>query len=264
MTEHPLAVVTGGSRGLGAAIAAELGARGVRIVLLDLTPPAEALPAGWRYLQVDVADRGAVAESLATITDDAGHPPDILVNNAGTHATGASADLPQADWQRVIDVNLTGAWNCSQVFGAAMVATGRGSIVNISSINASVGMPGRAAYSAAKAGLLGLTRVLAVEWAPMGVRVNAVQPGYLHTDLIEQAVAAGLYSWSQLRQRIPLGALGMPAQVATAVAFLVSSEASYITGQSLIIDGGYVSEGSVVPGVGASAFRPDTLTGHVD
>lgn len=262
MAELPLAVVTGGSRGLGAAIAAELGGRGARIVLLDLAAPAEALPTGWRYLPVDVADHADVAACLAAIMADAGQPPTILINNAGTHATGASADLPQAHWQRVIDVNLTGAWNCCQVFGAAMIAAGGGSIVNISSINASVGMPGRAAYSAAKAGLLGLTRVLAVEWAPMGVRVNAVQPGYLRTDLIEQAVAAGLYSWTQLRQRIPLGELGMPAQVATAVAFLASDEASYVTGQSLIIDGGYVSEGSVLPGAGASAFRPDTLTGR--
>jgi NAD(P)-dependent dehydrogenase (short-subunit alcohol dehydrogenase family) len=128
-----------------------------------------------------------------------------------------------------------------------MLEAGRGAIVNVASINALVGMPGRAAYCASKAGLLGLTRVLAVEWAGRGVRVNAVCPGYVRTPMVERAIAQGFYSGEALRDHTPAGRLAEPSEIAAAVAYLASNDASYLTGQALVVDGGYLTYGAPAP-----------------
>jgi NAD(P)-dependent dehydrogenase (short-subunit alcohol dehydrogenase family) len=139
-----------------------------------------------------------------------------------------------------------------------MLAQGRGSIVNVASINAEVGMPGRAAYCASKAGLVGLTRVLAVEWASRGVRVNAVEPGYVRTPMVENAIAQGLLAEQAMRDRTPLDRLAEPGEVARAVAFLASKDAAYVTGQALVIDGGYLAYGAPAPAsqIPATTYSP--------
>jgi 2-deoxy-D-gluconate 3-dehydrogenase len=254
-----LAFVTGGARGIGRAVADELVARGLEVVIGDL--PSSAVETGSiPQVAFDVSDYDSVEAAHAEIVGLFGRAPDVLVNNAGINVTGASADLPKDDWLRVVDVNLNGLWYVTQRFGRSMIESGRGSIVNISSINATLGMPGRASYAATKAAVLGLTKSLAVEWAPHHVRVNAIQPGYIMTDLVAQAMAAGFYSEDELSNRIPLNHVGETSDIASAVAFLASPDAAYITGHSLVVDGGYTILGSVK---GASTppaptFRPDS------
>jgi NAD(P)-dependent dehydrogenase (short-subunit alcohol dehydrogenase family) len=184
--------------------------------------------------------------------------PTVLVNNAGLNRIGPSEDLEEALFQEVVDVNLTGALRCCQVAGRRMLTEGRGSIVNIGSINAEVGMPGRAAYCASKAGLIGLTRVLAVEWASRGVRVNAVEPGYVRTPMVENAIAQGLLSEQAMRDRTPLDRLAEPGEIARTVVFLASKDAAYITGQTLAVDGGYLAYGAPGPAseIPTSTYSP--------
>ncbi len=190
-----VALVTGAAQGLGAAIALALAQAGATVAATDL--------AGAEY-DLDVRDSASVGRAVATVTERLG-PPTILVNNAGVNRIGPSESLEEERWAEVIDVNLTGAFRCSQAVAGAMLAAGRGAIVNVASISAQVGMPGRAAYCASKAGVVGLTRVLAVEWADRGVRVNAVAPGYVGTPMIDAAIEEGLLSATDLAGRIPLG-----------------------------------------------------------
>ena len=155
-----VAIVTGAAQGLGAAIAAALEAEGALVARTDVEGAT---------IELDVRDRGSVERAVAEVAQTFGEPS-VLVNNAGLNRIAPSEELEEALFQEVVDVNLTGALRCCQVAGRRMLAQGRGSIVNVASINAEVGMPGRAAYCASKAGLVGLTRVLAVEWASRGVR----------------------------------------------------------------------------------------------
>ena len=144
-------------------------------------------------------------------------------------------------------MNLTGVFLCSQTAGARMLAAGRGSIVNIASISARVGMPGRAAYCATKAAVEGLTRALGVEWMGRGVRVNAVAPGYVRTPMIARAIESGLLAEQPIIDRVPAARLADPADVARAVLFLASPESDYLTGQTLVVDGGYLAYGAPAP-----------------
>jgi NAD(P)-dependent dehydrogenase (short-subunit alcohol dehydrogenase family) len=232
-----VAIVTGAAKGLGAAIADGLEAEGARVVRTDI--------AGTE-MYLDVRDRASIDAAVEAISKSFGRPT-VLVNNAGISRIGPSDALDEGEWAEVLDINLTGVLRCSQAFGRKMLEAGSGAIVNIASINAFVGMPGRAAYCASKAALLGLTRVLAVEWGGRGVRVNAVCPGYVRTPMVERAIAQGFYSGEALRDRTPAGRLAEPSDVAAAVAFLASSDASYLTGQALVVDGGYLTYGAPAP-----------------
>jgi NAD(P)-dependent dehydrogenase (short-subunit alcohol dehydrogenase family) len=242
-----VAIVTGAAGGLGAAIAEALAAEGAIVARTDVSGAD---------VELDVRDRGSVERAVAAVAAEHG-PPTILVNNAGVNRIGPSETLEEELWAEVVDVNLGGAFRCSQVVGARMLAAGGGAIVNVASISALVGMPGRAAYCATKAGLLGLTRALAVEWAARGVRVNAVAPGYVQTPMVENALAQGLLSEEALLERIPVGRLASPEEVAQAVVFLASPTSGYVAGQVLLVDGGWLAYGAPGP---ASSIPQATYT----
>ena len=243
-----VAIVTGAARGLGAAIADALAAEGAAVARTDVKNAD---------IELDVTDRASVERAVAAVVGALGEPT-ILVNNAGLSRFGPSETLSEEHWQLVIDVDLTGVFRCSQIVGARMLAAGRGAIVNVASIAAQTGFPGRAAYGAAKAGVVALTRTLGSEWAPRGVRVNAVAPGYVRTALVEHALEAGFLAEEGVRWRTPANRLGDPAEVAQAVVFLASPDASYITGETLFVDGGYNAYGAPAPA--STRIEPITYT----
>ena len=167
---------------------------------------------------------------------------DLVVNNAGAGMVAPSELLDIADWQRVLDLDLTAPFLVSQAAAPHLFEQG-GVIVNVGSIAGRVGLPRRAVYCAAKHGLAGLTKVLASEWAPRGVRVVAVDPGYVDTELVREAMARDGFDASALEKRTPLGRLGQPQEIASVVAFLASDAAAYVTGTTVAVDGGWTGFG---------------------
>jgi len=243
--ENQVAVVTGAGRGIGHAIAVRLAKEGARVASVSRTETnaqktadeinANRADAAKAYA-VDVADQTAVQEAAAKIFADFGRV-DILVNNAGVTRDGLSMRMSMEDWDTVLNTNLKGAFNFTQAVMRPMIKQRSGRIINISSIAGLTGNAGQANYSASKAGLIGLTKTLARELASRGITVNAVAPGLIETDMttvlsdeIRQAIL----------QKVPLGKLGEPEDIAGAVAYLASPEAKYITGQVLTVDGGMV------------------------
>jgi NAD(P)-dependent dehydrogenase (short-subunit alcohol dehydrogenase family) len=241
-TKDKVAVITGARQGIGRRIAEAFGARGYALALID-RKPLDSGPAGSLEIVADVSDGHAVAAAADRTLDRFGRV-DVLVNNAGVSMIAAAEDTTAAQWRRVLEVNLTGPFLLSRAFGAAMLAANRpGAIVNMASIAAVGGVPDRVAYNASKHGLLGLTRTLALEWGPRGVRVNAVCPTFVKTEMDEADMASGAYTEQDIVDRVPLARFAVPNDVAEAVAFLADHERSgFINGVSLPVDGGWLAD----------------------
>jgi NAD(P)-dependent dehydrogenase (short-subunit alcohol dehydrogenase family) len=259
--EGRTALVTGAGRGMGEAIARHLAGQGAVVAVTDIDVAAAqgvAASIGGRSIGVsmDVRSWESVRTATAEIEAVIG-PVDALVNNAGISRVARSEELPPEWWDEVIDVNLSGTWRCAQVIGSRMVDRGRGAIVNIGSAYSEIGSPGRVAYAATKTGVIGLARVLGTEWVARGVRVNAVQPGYIDTPMMQVTLQGGTVAAGELVGRIPAGRLGQADEVAATVAFLLSDEASYITAATLRIDGGHLAYG----GIPAASTLPASLEG---
>jgi NAD(P)-dependent dehydrogenase (short-subunit alcohol dehydrogenase family) len=257
-----IAVVTGASQGIGEAIARTLAGAGARVAVTSRNAGAceriaAELGEGHLGLAMDVSRRASVDAAAAAITEELGEPT-VLVNNAAVNRIGAAESLGEEDWRAVLDVNLTGVFLACQVFGARMLAAGRGSIVNIASITgAAIAMPGRAPYAASKAGVVGLTRVLGIEWAGRGVRVNAIEPGPVRTPMVEKAIADGILDEQAIVDRIPAGRLAEPEDIARVVLLLAAPESSFVTGQTLVVDGGYLAYGDAGPASRPASGTPD-------
>jgi NAD(P)-dependent dehydrogenase (short-subunit alcohol dehydrogenase family) len=241
-------VVSGGTSGIGAEVSARLASEGAQVVIADLNATqAEAKAAsigtgGGRAVGVacDITSSER-CEAVAQVAVEKFGQLDGVVNCAGISKPHDSISLPPADWARMVDVQLNGAFYFAQACAKRMMETG-GAIVFITSTNAEAAFPRRAAYCCAKAGVAMLTKVLAIEWAEKGIRVNAVGPAYVATEMTLRNIAAGNVNEAQIKKRIPLGRLAQPADVADAV-FLLGEKASFITGQSLYVDGGWLAYG---------------------
>ena len=238
------ALVTGGSGGIGKAAAARLAEEGARVLIAGRDPGrlaaalAELAPLGSVFgLTADVADAASV-DRLLTQAEAQLDRLDVLVHSAGVDGAGTDVlDLDLHSWRRVLDINLTGAFLVAQAAARRMSATGGGSIVLVASLNGLAAERRFADYNASKGGLLMLARSLAVDLVDRGIRVNAVCPGYILTPMTE-GYAADPAAAAEIRAAIPMGRFGDPAEVAGAIAFLASGDASYITGEALIVDGG--------------------------
>lgn len=239
MSQTPLALITGGAQGIGYACAEALAAEGARIILADIQDSVQEAAArlgGAGYL-CDMGDAAAVGALFDRIEAEHGAVT-YLVNNAGIAAPGDFLDYDLATFDRVLDINLRGVFVATQRAGRSMVAHGiKGAVVNMSSINAQVAIPSIPAYCASKGGLMQLTKVAALALAPHGIRVNAVGPGSIDTEMMA-GVNANPEAMNMVLTRTPLKRVGTAQEIANVVAFLCSDKASYVTGETIYVDGG--------------------------
>ena len=245
-----VAVITGGGRGLGHSLAAALARDGVAVGLLDVLPDvsetaatlAEDLGVGAVGVPTDVRDPQAVEAAFDQVTTALG-APDVLVTAAGITSWGDSVDVTPEDWQRVVDINLNGTFFACQSFGRRALPRGSGSVVLVSSMSGRiVNVPQfQASYNSTKAAVSMLGQSLAVEWAPRGIRVNAIAPGYMLSEMTRQFTDANPDLARQWIDAIPLGRMGVPQDLDGLVGFLASNASAYLTGQSIVIDGGYTA-----------------------
>ncbi len=244
--EGRVALVTGGNRGLGRAIAQALAEAGASVAVTSREAAraknaaaeiAESTGRKCLGLALDVRDGDSVEEAVGRVISELGGL-DILVNNAGINIRESIADLKDESWQEVIETNLTGAMRCSRIAARHMKEKQWGRIINMGSILSFVGIPQRAAYASSKAGLIGMTRAMALDLAPHGVTVNALCPGVFKTEINRPILNDPDYLKEFLKQ-IPLGKMGDPAQLMGVALFLASEASSYVTGAALLVDGGW-------------------------
>lgn len=233
-------LITGGSRGIGAAVVRAFAAAGDRVAFFYHTNHTAAATiaakTGAIAIPCDVSDPDAVRDGLAAARAALGGDPEVLVSNAGISRTGLSRDVTDAEWREMLDTNLSAAFYLSREVQPAMICKKTGRIIFIGSMWGKVGASCEVAYSAAKAGLRGLTMALAKELGPSGITVNCVEPGVIATDMNAHLSPDAMEA---LAEETPLGRIGAPAEVAAAVLFLAAPEASFITGQCLGVDGGF-------------------------
>lgn len=237
-----VAVVTGAGRGIGKEIALGLSEAGANVVLVSRTRSqleavAKEIKGKTLIIPADITKKEEV-EAVLNQTLDTWGKVDILLNNAGITLKKPAVEVKEEDWQKVIDTNLKGEFLCARVFGEQMVKQKSGNIINMASVGGHLGLIGSLAYCTSKGGILQMTRVLASEWAQYNIRVNALSPGYVETELVEGAMAAWPDLKEKILQRTPMKRLASPKEVVPAAIFLASDASSYITGISLIIDGG--------------------------
>lgn len=239
---NQVALITGGARGIGRDIALTFAKEGADVALFDVNAQlldqtaAELRGLGRRAegVMVDVTDAATVDDGVAKVLDKLGKI-DILINNAGITKDGLLIRMDDAQWDRVLDINLKGTFLCTRAVAKHMLKQRRGRIVSIASIVGLIGNPGQANYAASKAGIIGLTKAVAKELASRGITCNAIAPGFIRTEMTD---ALPEQAKQRLMEAIPMGTLGDPHDVAQAALFLVSEAARYITGHVLVVDGG--------------------------
>lgn len=246
--EGRVAVVVGGTSGIGRALALGLADAGAAVVVTarradhvaDAAAEVEARGRPTLRITADVTDAASLAAVRDACLERFGHI-DIVVSAAGVTQRVSSLDMADADWQRIIETNVTGTWNTCRAFAPPMLARGRGRVITVASLASFVGFFEVSAYTASKAAVAGLTRALAVEWAPRGVTVNAIVPGIFQTDLNRDLLESP--RGHELRQRTPMGRFGEVGELVGAGIFLASDQASFITGQCVVVDGGFLASG---------------------
>lgn len=245
-----VALVTGAGRGLGRDIAIALAQEGVQVAVnaaheetAEATTQLIQSKKGHAFpICADVSNRDEVYSMVDTIHAELGRI-DFLINNAAVFVNKPSLQLSDTDWHKTLGVNLTGPFLCCQAIVPHMIEAGGGNIVNISSTAGLVGFPERLPYSVSKAALIMLTKVLAIEWAPFNIQVNGVAPGPMKTEMVLQRIEKGVYTEAQYTRRIPMARIAEPVEVARTVVFLVSKDSSYMTGHTLVVDGGWTAYG---------------------
>jgi len=248
VNEH-VAVITGGAQGIGRRTAEVLADRGYNLAIIDLHEPGATVRALGNRTEVmayagDITHEETVAEFARRVYARFGRA-DVLVNNAGISLISPAEETSFADYRRVIDVNLVAPFLLARLFGEKMLQARSGSIINVASVAGLVAVADRAAYNASKHGLIGLTRTLAAEWGGRGVRVNAVCPGWVKTEMDAADQAGGSYTDADITGRIPMARFATPDDVARAIAFLAdANESGFINGHCLSVDGGWASDGS--------------------
>jgi NAD(P)-dependent dehydrogenase (short-subunit alcohol dehydrogenase family) len=244
------AVVTGGAQGIGRRTAELLAQRGYRLAIIDLHQPTDTVKAiksngdEASGFVGDICDEAVVEQFTRQVSDLYGRA-DVLVNNAGVSLISPAEQTSVSDYLRVLNVNLVAPFLLAKAFGEKMLEAGSGSIVNVASVAGLVGIANRAAYNASKHGLIGLTRTLAAEWGGRGVRVNAVCPGWVKTEMDSADQAGGSYSDADITGRVPMARFATPDDIARAIAFLADGhESGFINGHCLTVDGGWTADGS--------------------
>jgi|AntAceMinimDraft_16_1070373.scaffolds.fasta_scaffold15353_3 3-oxoacyl-[acyl-carrier protein] reductase len=248
-----IALITGSSRGIGKSIALQYAAEGAKVIVSATTLESaekvanEIKRSGGEAFAtaVDIANRDNVLAMYERIFNKYDHL-DIVVNNAGISMTKSTIELTENDWDRTLDINLKGTFFSCQIVAKKMFAQREGCIINISSIWGSAAAPERAAYCASKWGVEGLSKVLAIEWASKGIRVNCIAPGYTYTDQIKELIERGIVKEGVFKKRIPLQRFASVKDIGNAAIFLASDEASYINGEVIRVDGGFNAFGYLI------------------